>query len=100
MRLVENNYQKRGSFIPGMSPIPTYERYNRARSIHTPQYMNIKEEPDMIAPNTHLPALSAQHRPKTTKHHSLETPGERPTKSETPKSTPKEIGAKSYICTI
>ncbi|XP_028402037.1 uncharacterized protein LOC114524978 [Dendronephthya gigantea] len=82
MRLVENNYEKRGSLMPDVAaPIQdTFGRYSRARSIHTPQYMNIIEEPDTDDQKTGLPA---QKRPKTSKYSSHDTPA----KSDIPKQT-------------
>jgi hypothetical protein len=90
MRLVENNVQRRGNMPPDVATIhDTFGRYNRARNIHTPQYIrNIEEEPDMSTPNTHLPALPTQHRPKASKHSLFDTPDVLQTKGETPKPTP------------
>lgn len=83
MRLVENNYEKRGGLMPDVAaPIQdTFGRYSR-------QYMNIIEEPDTESQKTQLPS---QYRPKTSKHSSRDTP----TKSEIPKQTaPKLEGSK------
>lgn len=81
--------------MPGISPAvhDAHGRYNRSRSIHTPQYTNIKEEPDTSAPKTHLPALPPQHRSKPSKHSLLDTGDVVKTKNETLKSTPSEMAA-------
>ena len=95
MRLVEND--KRKTISRELTPThDSHGRRIRQRSICTPKKIqNIQEEPDKSTSNAHLTAVPSQHRPKSSKHASIDTPEQtksatskqsRPKIAETPKS--------------